>query len=32
MVKCYLSKPEFVDKIIVILMFHHLACGLEQGH
>lgn len=33
MVIYYLGTPELVDKIVVIfLMFHHLADGLEQGH
>ena len=33
MVIYYLCKPEFVDKIVVIfVLFHHLAYGLEQGH
>ena len=32
MVIYYLDKPEFVDKIVVIICtFHHLAYVLEQG-
>ncbi len=33
MVIYYLGELEFLDKIVVIfLLFHHLAYGLEQGH